>query len=779
MRMKKCAMILAGMIAAVGIISGFSGTEDIKAETKYEDIEQFPESYRQALYAVKEKHPNWTFQMMNTGLDWSTVVYNEMNPATRSLVPSYFASEFVGDYYGDGWSCATEAAVNYYLDPRNWLTEDYIFQFELLSYNANTQGIATVQKVISNSFMSGYIQSDQYTNYEDIGLTYAQAFSDIGCNIGVSPVHLASRVYQEQGTSGTSELISGTYPGYEGYYNYYNIQASGSNREQIVTNGLNEAKSEGWNTRYAALIGGAQKVANRYILRGQDTLYLQKFDVDGNYDGRYWHQYMQNLAAPSNEGRNVKKAYEKAGMLDEAFVFKIPVYNNMYYQEGFSKSNGKTYYYEKGVMVKGEHQVDGKWYYFDTTTGEMLTGKVVQIDDKNYCYDKNGVKVIGGIGYADGYWHYCEKETGEITLSKDASEVFNAGDYAKYNQDVVNVLGTNEETLLAHWLNYGVYEKRRPSELYSYDYYTSVYGDNAIKYGDSSEAVIGNFAIFGMERGYSGSNEFNVLAYMTCNPDLYAAFGYNFNSYYEHYMNNRDKENRIHTADDNTYTGYTMGAELFDPAVYAQKNKDVVNALGEGAGQLFLHWLKYGAYEGRQASLIFNGKYYITNNSDVDEHYAGVYMGALVHFYTYGQTEFRNGSTDFDVLGYALSNLDLLNAFGQDGPSYYRHYVQYGINENRNMFRMEDLDRSMIFDADYYMKHNGDIVGSYPGAEGARRHFTLYGMKEGRRGNDTFNVYAYKNRYKDLQNAYGDSLNFYYIHYLNFGYAEGRNGQDE
>ena len=154
-------------------------------------------------------------------------------------------------------------------------------------------------------------------------------------------------------------------------------------------------------------------------------------------------------------------------------------------------------------------------------------------------------------------------------------------------------------------------------------------------------------------------------------------------------------------------------------------------------------------------------------------------MGALVHFYTYGQTEFRNGSTDFDVLGYALSNLDLLNAFGQDGPSYYRHYVQYGINENRNMFRMEDLDMSMIFDADYYMKHNGDIVGSYPGAEGARRHFTLYGMKEGRRGNDTFNVYAYKNRYKDLQNAYGDSLNFYYIHYLNFGYAEGRNGQDE
>ena len=52
-------------------------------------------------------------------------------------------------------------------------------------------------------------------------------------------------------------------------------------------------------------------------------------------------------------------------------------------------------------------------------------------------------------------------------------------------------------------------------------------------------------------------------------------------------------------------------------------------------------------------------------------------------------------------------------------------------------------------------------------------------MAEGRQGKSSFNVISYKNRYKDLQNAYGDSLNFYYIHYLNFGYAEGRNGQDE
>ncbi len=316
-----CVLLASALTVPTGIIPNIVHAEETVV---YEDVEKFPESYRDALYELKEKHPNWTFEIYDTGLEWNTVLYNETNPASRSLVPSYFSSDFVGELYGDGWSCATEAAVEYYMDPRNWLTENYIFQFERLTYNVATQGIATVQKVLANSFMSGFIES-----YEEAGLTYAQAFHDIGELYGVNPVHLASRVYQEQGTSGKSDLISGVYPGYEGYYNYYNIQASGSDHETIVKNGLEEARSEGWNSRYAALIGGSQKLANRYILRGQDTLYLQKFDVDPTYDGRYWHQYMQNLAAPSNEGRRIKQAYEKAGMLDEAFVFKIPVYKNM------------------------------------------------------------------------------------------------------------------------------------------------------------------------------------------------------------------------------------------------------------------------------------------------------------------------------------------------------------------------------------------------------------------------------------------------------------------
>ncbi len=320
-----CVLLATALAVPTHILPNIVHAEEATTQDLYyEDVEKFPESYKDALYELKKAHPNWTFEVFDTGLEWSTVMDNEMDPPSRSLVPSYFSSEFVGETYGDGWSCATAAAVEYYMDPRNWLTENYIFQFEKLTYNAATQGIATVQKVLANSFMSGFIEG-----YESFGLTYAQAFRDIGELYGVNPVHLASRVYQEQGVSGSSELISGVYAGYEGYYNYYNIQATGSDHETIVKNGLEEAKAEGWNSRYAALLGGSKKLADRYILRGQDTLYLQKFDVDGSYDGRYWHQYMQNLCAPSNEGRRIKLAYEKAGMLDEAFTFKIPVYNNM------------------------------------------------------------------------------------------------------------------------------------------------------------------------------------------------------------------------------------------------------------------------------------------------------------------------------------------------------------------------------------------------------------------------------------------------------------------
>ena len=48
-------------------------------------------------------------------------------------------------------------------------------------------------------------------------------------------------------------------------------------------------------------------------------------------------------------------------------------------------------------------------------------------------------------------------------------------------------------------------------------------------------------------------------------------------------------------------------------------------------------------------------------------------------------------------------------------------------------------------------------------------------MKEGRQASANFNVTAYKNRYGDLRNAYGNNLPLYYMHYIKYGKKENRN----
>lgn len=301
------------------------------------NLAAFPESYRSYIQQLLNAHPNWTFVPFNTGLNWNTIIDSEMYP-TRNLVPVNSMTAWksmdpphynpqTGQFtaYDSGnWVQASNSIVKYYMDPRNFLNEDSVFQFELLTYSLNHTEKG-VEALLKGSFMSNKKLEDGSGS----GKTYGKVFMEIGSKLKVSPYFLASRVRQEQGVYGTSKLIAGTYPGFENLYNYFNMGASGGSMAEIIVNGLTEASKEGWTTRYSALSGGSAKVAEKFIRRGQDTLYLQKFDVDKSYDGLYWHQYMQNLLAADNEGKSVKKAYAGIGALNNSFVFKIPVYNNM------------------------------------------------------------------------------------------------------------------------------------------------------------------------------------------------------------------------------------------------------------------------------------------------------------------------------------------------------------------------------------------------------------------------------------------------------------------
>ena len=290
------------------------------------DINAFPGSYQAALRSLKSEHPNWTFVPMKTGLDFNTSVSKEMG--AKSLIQKTTNNSSKG-WVGEacptesGWYYATQPAVAYHMDPRNFLTETSIFQFEQLTFNASYHTEEAVQTFLNGTFMKGKLADDSQ------GRTYAKAFYEIGKNRKLSPIHLASRVYQEQG-QGTSGLISGTYPGYEGYYNFFNVGVNGASTAEKIVKGLTYAKEKGWNTRYKSLEGGAATIGNNYILKYQDTIYLEKFNVDKNSPyGVYEHQYMQNIQAPSGESTSTRKMYANAGSLNSAFVFKIPVFDNM------------------------------------------------------------------------------------------------------------------------------------------------------------------------------------------------------------------------------------------------------------------------------------------------------------------------------------------------------------------------------------------------------------------------------------------------------------------
>ena len=112
-------------------------------------------------------------------------------------------------------------------------------------------------------------------------------------------------------------------------YNPFNIRAVGNSSEEIIQNAAQYAYEQGWDNLEKAIIGGVDFVKEGYINVGQNSLYLQKFDVV-NQDGElYTHQYMQNLMAPQSEASNMLEIYQSSDTVDESLNFIIPLYENM------------------------------------------------------------------------------------------------------------------------------------------------------------------------------------------------------------------------------------------------------------------------------------------------------------------------------------------------------------------------------------------------------------------------------------------------------------------
>lgn len=87
----------------------------------------------------------------------------------------------------------------------------------------------------------------------------------------------------------------------------------------------------------------------------------------------------------------------------------------------------------------------------------------------------------------------------------------------------------------------------------------------------------------------------------------------------------------------------------------------------------------------------------------------------------------------------------------------------------------EGVDYSAVYDYDFYTRRYPEVYSCFGGDDEATlAYFVEYGMDKGHKGNSSFDVESYKNRYQDLRIQYGDDLKSYYMHYVYEGKAELR-----
>jgi hypothetical protein len=88
------------------------------------------------------------------------------------------------------------------------------------------------------------------------------------------------------------------------------------------------------------------------------------------------------------------------------------------------------------------------------------------------------------------------------------------------------------------------------------------------------------------------------------------------------------------------------------------------------------------------------------------------------------------------------------------------------------------VDYSPVFNASYYALCQKDVAAVYGTGNDNKlfEHFCIYGMKEARQASAEFNPKVYRERYTDLNNAFGNDWTQYYKHFCTHGKKEGRKG---
>ncbi|MEO0838058.1 MAG: hypothetical protein AAF063_04040, partial [Cyanobacteria bacterium J06643_5] len=374
------------------------------------------------------------------------------------------------------------------------------------------------------------------------------------------------------------------------------------------------------------------------------------------------------------------------------------------------------------------------------------------------------------------------------------SKFFDADFYRASNSDLSEF---SDEQALAHFQAYGLNEGRSFSPLINLNFYRENNSD--LKDFDNVQ-LLEHLELFGLNEGREFSALVDLDLYRAVNPDLadfngidalqhLKDFGLNEGRTFSPYVDlgfyqemNSDLKEFTKAEALQHLVNYGLDEKrVFSPYVdlglYKDSNQDLKDLNFTGT-QLIKHLDQFGLNEGRTFSPYVNLGFYQQVNSDLTQF---TKAEALQHFLQYGLDEERVFSPYVDLKLYQDLNEDLQES-NLTGTQLLKHLNQFGIGEGRQF--------SYPFDIGYYSSENPDIVTAYANSRGINgteleansaeqaglnkvlfNHFITYGVNEGRRSSDEFDVNVYMNGNQDLSNFNKSQL---YKHFRAFGINEER-----
>ena len=254
----------------------------------------FSESYIEDLAALQKAHPNWKFVAFKTGLDFDDAVKGEL-----------------------AGTPTTETNLRAYLDPRNWLNEKYIFQFESIRKSDAVQSVSSVNAILKNTWMANskinYFDTQGISKTVTQVNTYADAMIKASNDTNMSANYIAAKIRQENGgATYSATAVCGTRPPFQGIFNYFNIGAYTTamdglawaagflkaNKDTVLYDGTNATASpivtvsNGQRMTYVKEDGEYYRVTLYNELgngkyEDKETGYILKSDVNTTYMGNY------------------------------------------------------------------------------------------------------------------------------------------------------------------------------------------------------------------------------------------------------------------------------------------------------------------------------------------------------------------------------------------------------------------------------------------------------------------------------------------------------------